>query len=437
MMASCLWLVDGGLLRKCQGVEVMSEMESKPKFVQLFMLPEFNKKVRETASVLAGRFNVSATESSALQRFLINFLNYSWQEAAFVDENCQYCVTKFGEVLRNALDEFADAGVGDESEVQDCLEKLVIVCYYFLVELDIVSPRGLPTHLDGWVDTIRSDLFHNEFNQRTMHSVRERLIVGILKEYLRRKELVTLAELPRVLNEGRRFKHELEESLGRKTSDVNSLHERLKGYEKSFNFLTLNRAFRSLRERKIKEARNILWFLVFLGVVLVTPLAFKLGQLVVQNESSVESATTVSQKAPKDSQLPPVVEASAETHTDDVSGTKQTVVEGKSDSYIKEIGPYLTLLGFELVMLYFFKVVLHSYRSVNSQLLQLDLRVALTQFIIKYSDYAADVKTDVVKGTLERFEQVIFSSIVAGDGAIPATFDGLDQVGKVLEKLKP
>ena len=42
-------------------------------------------------------------------------------------------------------------------------------------------------------------------------------------------------------------------------------------------------------------------------------------------------------------------------------------------------------VDFELIAIYFFRVVLMHFRSVKAQLLQLDLRIALCQFIENYT----------------------------------------------------
>ena len=52
-----------------------------------------------------------------------------------------------------------------------------------------------------------------------------------------------------------------------------------------------------------------------------------------------------------------------------------------------------------------------------------------------YAKYAKDVKQGSPE-LLDRFEQIIFSGIVNGEGAIPSTFDGLDQIGNIIEKFK-
>ncbi|MNJ49415.1 hypothetical protein D3C77_446430 [compost metagenome] len=85
--------------------------------------------------------------------------------------------------------------------------------------------------------------------------------------------------------------------------------------------------------------------------------------------------------------------------------------------------------------MFFFRVALHNFRAVKAQILQLDLRVALLQFIQSYTKFAKSEKTEGGV-SLEKFEQVMFSGLVSGEGDLPSTFDGLDGLAKIVEKLR-
>ena len=67
--------------------------------------------------------------------------------------------------------------------------------------------------------------------------------------------------------------------------------------------------------------------------------------------------------------------------------------------------------------------------------MQLELRKSLCQFIQNYAEYAKEIKeNDGV--VLDKFENLIFSSIVASDDKIPTTFDGMEQIAKLAEIFK-
>jgi hypothetical protein len=93
------------------------------------------------------------------------------------------------------------------------------------------------------------------------------------------------------------------------------------------------------------------------------------------------------------------------------------------------------LLTLELILLYFFRVILSNYRGLQTQLLQLDLRVSLCQFIQNYSEYAAKIKkTDAA--ALERFESIVFSAVTSNAETMPTTFDGVEQLSKLVSSFR-
>lgn len=98
-------------------------------------------------------------------------------------------------------------------------------------------------------------------------------------------------------------------------------------------------------------------------------------------------------------------------------------------NYYYSFFPFLTA---NIIFLYFYRVGLQESRSLNSQLLQIDLRRGLCQFIHGYSEYRKGSKTEG-KDFLEGFESVIFSPIVFDPKDIPSTFDGLDGIAKIIQ----
>jgi len=61
------------------------------------------------------------------------------------------------------------------------------------------------------------------------------------------------------------------------------------------------------------------------------------------------------------------------------------------------------------IFIYFFKIVLHKYNSLVDQIVQLETKQAIIQFIESYVDYKKDKK--LTKEELSRFEDIVFSKI--------------------------
>jgi hypothetical protein len=95
----------------------------------------------------------------------------------------------------------------------------------------------------------------------------------------------------------------------------------------------------------------------------------------------------------------------------------------------------LPLISIEVVLVYFFRIILMNYRSVKAQKLQIELRKTLCQFIQSYAEYSAKLKKqDGI--ALEKFENLIFSGLLSDPEKLPSTFDGLEQLGNLVKSLK-
>lgn len=99
--------------------------------------------------------------------------------------------------------------------------------------------------------------------------------------------------------------------------------------------------------------------------------------------------------------------------------------------------PYLVMVTISsifliAVLIYFFRISLINIKSIKSQILQLDLRLSLCQFIHNYAEDSEKMRKDNMKDSLDRFESIIFSPIVANEEQIPTTFDNLDQFIKMM-----
>ncbi|HDR1137280.1 TPA: hypothetical protein QB640_002020 [Pasteurella multocida] len=67
--------------------------------------------------------------------------------------------------------------------------------------------------------------------------------------------------------------------------------------------------------------------------------------------------------------------------------------------------------------------------------MQLELRQSLCQFIQNYADYAKEIK-EKDSASLEKFENLIFSSILSSPDKVPSTFDGLDQLANIVKEMR-
>jgi len=109
----------------------------------------------------------------------------------------------------------------------------------------------------------------------------------------------------------------------------------------------------------------------------------------------------------------------------------------------KSLNTNLGILGFIalptisiiIILFYFLRVSLIDLKSLKSQIMQLELRMTLCQFIQSYAEKSKELKEHNKEG-FEKFESLIFSSIVSSDDKIPSTFDAREQLSSLLKNFK-
>lgn len=94
-------------------------------------------------------------------------------------------------------------------------------------------------------------------------------------------------------------------------------------------------------------------------------------------------------------------------------------------------------LVIELMLLYFFRIFLKNFYSLDAQETQLQLRNSLCAFVQSYAEFVGKVRTAPDSKVLERFEALIFSGISSDAAALPSQFDGLEQVVRLVNEFKP
>lgn len=180
-----------------------------------------------------------------------------------------------------------------------------------------------------------------------------------------------------------------DKSLIEKTAKVKEQEEKLKSYQQEYNFVGLNNGFKKLSDDKK----------IALEAVNKTVSAWKLGSIIVPFLALIVIWISTAM--------------------------------GKFLPYYALI-PFTTMF---LLSLYYYRVALFEQKSLHAQLLQVDLRMSLCQFIQSYSEYSKEIK-DNNGHSLDKFEDLIFSGLVANEDKLPATFDGMDQIGKLIQAIK-
>ncbi|MNZ88513.1 hypothetical protein D3C78_1074080 [compost metagenome] len=171
---------------------------------------------------------------------------------------------------------------------------------------------------------------------------------------------------------------------------TNDLKEKLLDVKREGNFKLLARAFSSIRINKDKErasVRNVVWgFIILLFII---PAGIFLWHL---------------------------------THSDKSIGWSDVIF-------------YAPLLSLEILCLYFMRLHYSELKSIKSQLLQIDLRLNLCEFIHDYIETKEKVYNEKNGDSWKFFESLIFSPIQVVDDKIPSMLDGTEALAELAGKI--
>jgi len=217
-----------------------------------------------------------------------------------------------------------------------------------------------------------------------------------------------------------------EKDVENKTSEyskqVEALDERLneyisqvKGLQGELSFLVLGKAFTTFIKEKADEKFKLFVAVLVLGIIVVSiPLAvfFSNSTVVYEKNQAVETATQESNKnkskTENNQQSPIMIEA-----------------------LINRSINLLPITISEIILIFYFRILLSQFNSVSAQLLQLKMRLSICQFIESYVDF----KKDSGDSELDKFESIIFSNLMPSAEQVPSTFDGIEQLGNLIKSV--
>ncbi|MBL0467697.1 hypothetical protein JD501_00565 [Aeromonas hydrophila] len=290
-------------------------------------------------------------------------------------------------------DQFISRLADDGDLNKEKLDDICSMCFRFLFELYLSTKSSLSFDFERAKRFVfdNIELFEHAAKEQIEFTIRE-MPISIFKAIANSDEIETLKNLDAVSEKAIKLKENWDKDLSEREIRLKAMKDSLSKYENAFNFVGLYQGFDDLSKEKIAERDGLLFWLRLLSVIIVLPIAAELIFLYV--------------------------------NIDNVSTIKNVL--------LLSIFPTISLVA---ISIYYFRVLLFNYKSVNSQLLQIDLRKTLCRFIQSYSVYASEIKSKDAN-VLERFERVIFSGIVTEDGNLPSTFDGIEQISKLINSVK-
>lgn len=322
--------------------------------------------------------------SDAGQQFMLRLIMVAldsmkeWPSA--FDEKCSFNIANMGGQYVSGLRNIST------NEVMN-LGFLFSVSYRFLLEFQINTNGKAPDAIVDVVSCVHDFEYEGSVGIQ-LNYAEHQMLISVMKSYIHHPDMVNLKDLNKQLEKAGLEREQSSNELQDREIRVQALREKLETYKTAFNFCGLYDGFKQLRESKRIEGFIGLAVLIALAILMMCPFFLKFY-----------------------------------------------IVLSPLENVVLDTQFYIALLGFEIVLAYFFRVALHNFRSVKAQLMQIDLRMTLCQFVQDYASYAKEVH-DGSPNLLEKFEQIVFSGIVNDESAIPSTFDGLENLAGLIAKIK-
>lgn len=173
----------------------------------------------------------------------------------------------------------------------------------------------------------------------------------------------------------------------------------LKGFKQEFSFLSLNQAFNKLEKSKQSSKYFSLAILSVLALIIVC--------------------------------IPYFYGKSFSTETFNLAFNNKD----SSMSLFILFSGLIPMIFIESIFIYYFKIVLNKYNSITDQIVQLETKQAIMQFIESYINYKKD--NNIKHEEMSKFEEIIFSQISPNLKDIPNSPDIvsiIDGISKAVKK---
>lgn len=355
-----------------------------------FRDPHMQQLLTSAGAVLAGaRAQHTATDFEKKKYGAIEQVLSTMQRAAAeFDELCESNIDWIGHSLRSEL---TDIGNGITSPEKT--DALTGTLYRFLIELQLTAPGELSRELSSFVLFVEENTpAFNGGAQLQIAFAERSMPIRILKRILGSELLQNIRSVNTYSAKVDSSFQEWEKRLNERQARAEALADSIKKHENAFNFVGLYKGFDDLSKAKRTELWGQRAAMLGLAFLAVLPLLVEIGFIAWAHERIEQYRWTL-------------------------------------------IASAIPALSLTALLVYFFRLSVRAADSAKSQLLQIELRKTLCQFVQDYAEYAKQIRAGS-PDILSKFEGVVFSGIVGSDEKIPATFDGLDQISRLVRSLK-
>lgn len=322
--------------------------------------------------------NFSKERNSLLARALRLFLDH----ASMWDEKTQYNIENIQGVFIKQL---------TSSASEENLNKLFVHVLRFFMESYVFNVSDA-YHLSTEIKNFAMQREH-EFDNENIYYINfalKEMPLNMLRKLLSDDNAKSYKEYIKRINDLNKASETWEETMRLNIEKSETLNDSLILQGNKFNFVGLSKGFFDLSEKKKGELKWAQVFMFVIAVIIPTPLIFEIIKMQSRN----------------------------------------TTLNNWQDMLI-----IIPIISLTLILIYFFRVALQNVNSIRAQLVQIDLRLSLCQFIQNYTEYSKVIQEKNPK-LLAKFEEIIFSNIMANEDKIPSTFDGVEQLATLISAFK-
>lgn len=292
--------------------------------------------------------------------------------------------------IENISENFINSDI-KENSLKEELDDLFSDCFRFFIERYL--SQGTKPHSSFL--KIKEFAIANIDNFSTLASMQisytlKSMPLEVFRSNLKGTNLDLVKDFIKTHEDCKVLKSGWDSDYAQRIGEIRQLKESLDEQKNAYNFVGLHKGFDDLSTEKKKEEKNASNILLALGAIIFIPIILEIIFIIYKGESLTLSHALI------------------------------TLI------------PLTSLL---LILVYYFRIALHDYKSLKSQINQIELRKSLCQFIQNYAQYSSKIKKDD-SSALEKFEAIIFSNIVMTDDKIPSTFDGIESVANLIKSVK-
>ncbi len=303
------------------------------------------------------------------------------------DRNCETNINWIGDIFIKEIS--GDVDFQDKIK----MDLIFSICFRLVFEYYLSVKDELYVDFSRLKDFALNNIgfFSDDARFQIEYAFRD-MPVAIFKNIANSEPIQSIKNLHQVSEYVKNTIDKFEKELAAKEKIVSDLQKSLSKYESAFNFVGLYEGFDELSKEKKKEKFNLFCALIASGTFCFLPLLLEV-YFIFNNWVSL-------------------------------------------DVYVNQIAlSFVPMASIVAISIYFFRVILHNYKGVRAQLLQIEIRKTLCRFIQHYYEYSSDLKSRD-PAALEKFENIIFAPIVSDEENLPSAFDGLEQLGKVFQSVK-